>query len=161
MNKDLKENLVGGLILGGLVVALFGSYGANELSAPQGYSVNATFNRVDGLAEGADVQLAGIVIGKLEKMGLDKNYRAVLTLRITEDVKIPTDSNVAIHTSGLFGSKYLVLDPGGADETFKDGDAISFAQDAVLVDELLNLIIAQGRANQGDAGRSKKTSGGR
>lgn len=161
MNKDTKEILVGGLILGGLVAALFGSYGTNELSVPQGYAVNATFNRVDGLAEGADVQLAGIVIGKLEKMGLDKNYRAVLTLRITEDVKIPTDSNVAIHTSGLFGSKFLVLDPGGADETFKDGDEISFAQDAVLVDELLNLIIAQGKANRGDAGGSKKTSGGK
>ena len=74
---------------------------------------------------------------------LDDRYRALVTLRITADVKMPTDTAAAIHTDGLIGTKFVILDPGGN---------VSFTQDAVLVDELLELIIAEGMAREATKG---------
>ncbi len=123
-------------------------------AAADDYLVFATFNRIDGLVVGAPVRLGGIQIGTVDGQSLDVHYRAVTTLRIDSNVRLPTDTSVAIHTDGLFGSKYVVLEPGGDEEIFGDGDEITFAQDAVIVSELLELIIAQGRANR------KKRAGG-
>jgi phospholipid/cholesterol/gamma-HCH transport system substrate-binding protein len=93
------------------------------------------------------VRLGGIKIGTVEKQTLDKHFRAVLTFRINGDIPLPKDTSVAIHTDGLFGSKFVVLEPGGDETNLKDGDMINFAQGAVILSELLELIIAQGKDN--------------
>lgn len=152
MTSESKEMSVGVLILVGVCLLLFYTYALDRSGAAGGFTVKATFNRVDGLVTGDAVQMAGIPVGTVEAMGLDDSYRAVLTLRLQEGLDIPTDTAVAIHTNGLFGSKYVVLDPGGSETNLKPGDRISFTQDAVLVDELLELIIAQGKANRKQAG---------
>ena len=61
-------------------------------------------------------------------------------------VQLPEDTAAAIHTDGLFGSKFVVLLAGGEDATIKPGGAITHTQDALIVSELLELIIAEGRA---------------
>jgi phospholipid/cholesterol/gamma-HCH transport system substrate-binding protein len=156
MTSEVKEMLVGALVFVTFALALVYAYGSAKFTTPAGYTVTAAFNHVDGLSEGDSVQLAGIPIGKVEKMALDESYRSLLTLRINPGIDIPTDTSVAIHTAGLFGVKYVVLDPGGSEENLKPGDRISYTQDSVLVDELLELIISQGKANRaqrnGDAG---------
>lgn len=140
------------------VVALAGlvafSYAGNQISAKNSvsaYPVIATFNRVDGLFEGDAVQLSGIRIGTVGEQHLDENFRAVVTLNINSATKIPVDSAVAIHTDGLFGSKSVVLEPGVEDEMLKAGSTIQYTQGAVVVGELLNLIIEEGRARHAKA----------
>ena len=119
------------------VLALGLSYGGSRLKPVGGYALTATFNRVDGLSVGDDMRLSGVKVGSVEHQILDDRYRALVTLRTTADVKMPTDTAAAIHTDGLIGTKFVILDPGGN---------VSFTQDAVLVDELLELIIAEGMA---------------
>lgn len=156
MSPNAKEITIGGLAFLALVLVLGFLYGGRELTAraaSSDYLVVATFNRVDGLQVGAPVRLAGIQIGTVDGEYLDVYYRAVTTLKIDADVKLPTDTSVAIHTNGLFGTKYVVLEPGGDEEFLGDGDEINFTQDAVIVAELLELIIAQGKAN-----RKRRTS---
>lgn len=156
MSPNAKEITIGGLAFLALVLVLGFLYGGRELTAraaSSDYLVVATFNRVDGLQVGAPVRLAGIQIGTVDGEYLDVYYRAVTTLKIDADVKLPTDTSVAIHTNGLFGTKYVVLEPGGDEEFMGDGDEINFTQDAVIVAELLELIIAQGKAN-----RKRRTS---
>ncbi len=151
-----KEITAGGLAFVALVLLLGFVYGGRDLTnvARDDYIVVATFNRIDGLLVGAPVRLGGIQVGTVDGQSLDVHYRAVTTLRISSDVKLPTDTSVAIHTDGLFGSKYVVLEPGGDEELLGTGDEITFTQDAMIVAELLELIIAQGRANR------KKRAGG-
>lgn len=91
--------------------------------------------------------MGGIKIGIVESQKLDKNFRAVITFRINGNVKLPKDTSVAIHTDGLFGSKFVIFEPGGDETNLKNGDFINFAQDAVILSELLDLIISQGKAN--------------
>jgi len=163
MKKEVKEITVGGLGLLGLVLLFGFNYGGRDLTvraATNDYLVKAVFNRVDGLNVGGDVYLAGIKVGTVETQVLDEYFRAVMMLRIDGDVKLPLDTSAAIHTDGLLGSKFVVLEPGGNETLLKNGDEITFTQDAMIVGELLELIIAQGRARiaKGDA-KSDVTDG--
>ena len=121
-------------------------------------AIAAGFNRVDGIAAGDEVQLGGIRIGRVELVTLDSAFRAMLTLRILTDIDLPTDTSAAIHTDGLFGSKFIVLDPGGETEVLEDGDEIQFTQDSVVVSDLLDLIISEGKAKRAAAGSGAPTS---
>lgn len=138
-----------------VVVALLGlfglSYTGKQLSAEASvgaYRVTATFNRVDGLFEGDEVRMGGIRIGTVGAQRLDKNYRAVVILNIDNDTMMPIDSAAAIHTDGLFGSKFVVFEPGIEDDMLKTGDEIQYTQGAMVVSELLNLIIEEGHARK-------------
>ena len=147
MRAEVKETLVGAFIFLLFAAVLGVSYGMRGIpTAKSGYVITATFNLIDGLTEGSEVRLGGIPVGKVESTVLAKDYRAVVSLRIDDSVKLPADTAVAINTDGIFGSKYLELEPGGEEKKLKDGDSISYAQDAVIVTELLNRIIAQGEA---------------
>ncbi len=151
MKTDTREMTVGAatLAVGGLLLAVLYVGGeVRDKATGIDYLLDATFNRIDGLADGGDVRLGGIKVGVVESQRLDEHYRAVLTLKIDSDVQLPTDTSAAIHTNGLFGAKYIVLEPGGEDEILAEGDEISFTQDAVIVSELLELIISQGKANR-------------
>ena len=61
-------------------------------------------------------------------------------------IELPTDTSAAIHTDGLFGQKHVVLVPGAEEKILKSGGAITLTQDSVLVSDLLDLIIGEGRA---------------
>jgi len=119
------------------------------------YKVQAIFNRIDGLTSGAEVRLGGVQIGTVGGQSLNENYQAIIELLIDKAVKLPTDTSAAIHTDGLFGSKYVVLEPGGEEVNIADGGVITFTQDALIVSELLELIISQGKKQAKEAAEAK------
>jgi len=142
------------IIVGAAVVVVFalvfvvlpGGRDAATSAATGSYTVKAVFNRVDGLVEGDEVHMGGVRIGTVTSQSLDDNYRAVIGMTIDySDIKLPTDTSAAIHTDGLFGSKYITLEPGGEEEYLGEGGGITFTQDALVVSELLELIIAEGK----------------
>lgn len=164
MTRETREVLVGAVIVASLAFLFLQSYKASEIKAIGANVLTATFNRVDGLVVGDEVRLGGIRVGSVERMTLVDDFRARIAMRLDAGVRIPEDSAAAIHTDGLFGSKFVVLDPGGEETYFQNGDNISFTQDAVLVDELLELIIAEGKAkrvrkDRGEADAPAKTGG--
>ena len=148
VKREFREVAVGGIAMAALVGAIVLSYGDREVAAAGGYTIEAGFNRVDGITVGTPVELAGIRVGSVERLRLDGNYRPVATLRLASGLRLPKDTGVAIHTDGLFGAKFVQLDPGGDPEALKGGDRITLTQDAVVVDELLELIIAEGKAHR-------------
>ncbi len=147
--SEIREIVIGAAAVIFFAVLLAVSYGGRALLGGgdfSGYRLHVNFNRVDGLAEQAPVYLSGIEVGRVQQMALVENNRARVTLWIRPGVGIPADTAAAIHTDGLFGTKFMTLDPGGAEAMLKDGDSITFAQDALIVSQLLELIIAQGKA---------------
>lgn len=148
-HNPTRDIWVGATAVAALAGLFAFSYAGNQMSAGasvSAYPIIATFNRVDGLFEGDAVHLSGIRIGTVGVQHLDDDFRAVVTLNINSSMKVPVDSAAAIHTDGLFGSKSVVLEPGVEDEMLKAGDSIQYTQGAVVVSELLNLIIEEGRA---------------
>ncbi len=150
MTTEMREVTVGAVVFSIFVGVLVALYGGEETASGvgEGVRVTASFNRVDGLVEGDPVFLSGVRIGTVEKMYLDENFRARVTFWVDDSIMIPNDSSAAIHTDGLFGSKFIVLEPGAEEVALKSGDIITFTQDAVIVSDLLDLIIAEGKANQ-------------
>jgi phospholipid/cholesterol/gamma-HCH transport system substrate-binding protein len=151
MASDVRETVVGGLAVVGLAGLLAVSYGGERLKPETGYLLKANFNRVDGLLPGDQVHVGGIKVGAIAAQRLTDAFKAEVTLRIDPEVKLPADTSAAIHTDGLFGAKFVVLEPGGEDRTLKNGDRITFTQDSVVVEDLLELIIAQGKAARAKA----------
>ena len=67
-----------------------------------GYAVTAKFEDVAGLKERAPVTMAGVTIGRVEKIAFDpKGLNAVVTMRIRQEFnRIPDDSDASILTAG-------------------------------------------------------------
>ncbi len=155
--SETKSIIVGGIVV--LVLGLaFASISARHqmTTGPETgkYRINAMFNRVDGLIEGDEVRLGGIKVGSVTTQALDKNYRAIIGMDISTDVKLPKDTSAAIHTDSLFGSKFVILEPGGEEDLLASGEMITFTQDAMIVSELLDQIIAQGERTAKESKRA-------
>ena len=153
MREDSRNILVGVGTLAALAVLGSATFGGKSIgSVASGTVVRASFNKVDGLNPGDAVRLSGIKIGEVAGMRLGPNYSAVVDLRIDMPIDLPTDTSAAIHTDGLFGQKHVVLVPGAEDKVLTSGNAITLTQDSVLVGDLLDLIIGEGRAKLKKAG---------
>ncbi len=109
--------------------------------------LKASFNKIDGIQVGTPVMISGIEIGNVYKINLVENYPSLI-LQIQKILKISNDSSVSIQTDGLFGNKFISIEIGGADQFLKDGDKFSFTEDSILVEELLEKIIAIGEKNK-------------
>ena len=71
-------------------------------------------------------------------------------MMIKKNLKISKDSSISIQTDGLFGSKFLSIEIGGSDEIMVSGDKFSFTEDSILLEELLEKIIAIGEKTKKD-----------
>ena len=117
------------------------------------YSVYATFNRTDGLSIGDKVRLAGVDVGHVDKSILDEDFRATLTLKIREGTLIPDDSSASIVSSGIMGSKYIEIEPGGSEEYIENNGEFFYTQDAIVLEELVDRIISLGKAQRNSSGK--------
>lgn len=151
MNSARKETMIGGLVAGIGALFLISAYGSGggNASTSGGYDLTARFNRTDGLNIGSDVRVAGIAVGKVVHQSLNESYRSVVTLHIRDDIVLPTDSAALIHSDGLLGTKYVELEPGGAEEMLKPHAQIRYTQDSIVVEDLLTRILAQAKAKHG------------
>ncbi len=108
----------------------------------------ATFNKIDGVNVGTNVEISGIKVGQVERIFIKENYPQVL-FSVMNNIKISDDSSISIQTDGLFGKKFLLIEVGGSDNYLKNGDKFSFSEDAIIIEELLRKIIEIGEKNKG------------
>jgi phospholipid/cholesterol/gamma-HCH transport system substrate-binding protein len=107
------------------------------------YRVTARFDNIGGLAVKAPVTLAGVRIGRVTAIDVDRElYSAVVTLEIdTAYDNLPLDTSASILTAGLLGAQYVGLDPGGDIEFLTDGDRIELTQSAVVLENLIGQLL--------------------
>src|SRR5712691_10293447 len=111
--------ILGALALGYLSVRL----GRIELLGRGGYTVIANFPSVGGLKPGSSVEIAGVEIGRVEKISL-VNDEAEVVLWINDGINLPEDSIASLKTKGLIGEKYIRVSPGGSEKIIKPGGCI-------------------------------------
>lgn len=148
MKLETKEQLIGTLTLV-LLLAVIGvlNQSRDVSTGVDGHiRVDALFGRVDGIQPGAEVRMGGVRIGTVSGQRLDDKYRAVLTLDLFDKIPVPKDSSASVQTDGLFGGKYVAMEPGAEEAGLKTGDLIGYTQDAQVVTDILDLIISQGKA---------------
>lgn len=116
-------------------------------AANNGLTLHTSFQRTDGLSEGAEVRLAGIPVGKVTSMILNDRFQSKVILQLDDDILVPEDSAAVIHTDGLFGGKYIEIEPGGALDSLQDGDSIAYTQDSLVVGDLLERLTAMAKSH--------------
>lgn len=163
MQSRAVEMLVGLFVCLGIAAILVLTYRVSDLahqSDAAGYTVTAAFNDIGGLKTGAPVDLAGVRIGRVTDIKLDQNtYRAVATIRISDQYKIPRDSDASILTSGLLGDQYVGIGPGGAPDNMKDGDRFMITQSAIVLENLIGQFMTSFSGGSSDSDSGSATSG--
>ncbi len=136
------------VVTGAVVLLAAGGFGFYALAntgqkfAGNGYSLNATFDHVDGLSVGADVRVAGVKVGSVQSINLDtKTYQAIVGLTVQNSVSLTDDSSATVSTDGLLGGKYVALATGGDDKTLKPGGTITITQGSVNIEALIGKYI--------------------
>ena len=77
----------------------------------RGYRVNALFDTVQELKVGDSVKMAGVEIGRVEKITLT-DQKVKVTLKIHPDAVVKTDSKAIIKFTGLMGQNFVAIDFG-------------------------------------------------
>ncbi|WP_159841034.1 MCE family protein [Nocardia sp. CY41] len=81
------------------------------------YTYSATFSDVLGLHEGDDVRMAGVRVGKVEKIELGRDAKlkksvAKVTFVVQRDQTIYNDTKALVRYQNLIGQRYVALAPG-------------------------------------------------
>ena len=145
MNMVKLEMMVGTFMLIGILCLGYVSIklGKMEIVGGDFYSVTASFDSVSGLKPGARVEVAGVEIGKVDRIALDTKSgdRAVTHLKIKTGVKITDDVIASVRTSGIIGDKFIKLRPGGSENMLKNNDKIRDTESAIDIEELVSKFI--------------------
>lgn len=86
------------------------------------YSLSATFDDVTGLAVNDNVKIAGVVVGKVTGIKVDKGF-AKVSFQVQNRYKLPADSTASIRWRNLIGQRYLYMSSGKASDMLRGGDA--------------------------------------
>jgi phospholipid/cholesterol/gamma-HCH transport system substrate-binding protein len=118
MSNETKVGIFVVAIIITFIVLLL-KIGELNLSKPDTYTMTMVFSTVEGLKVGSQLEMAGVQIGTVERIALNRNYSAVVTAAVNEDVKIPIDSVASIATKGVLGDKIIVIKPGSSKNTIE------------------------------------------
>ncbi len=137
-----SELLAGAVVL--LVALGFLGYAVAHTgrAAGGGYTLHARFDRIDGLAAGADVRLAGVKVGSVLDTRIDpRSFQALVDFSVARDIHLPRDSSAQITSASLLGGAFLAVAPGGDDATIAPGGEVTITQSAVSLEDLLGKFI--------------------
>ncbi len=159
MRMRTVEISVGAFLLAGIFALVLLALRVSGLSVNTEagtYRIYASFDNVGSLTKRAKVSMAGVTIGRVVDIALDKNtYMARVTMDIDNSVdNIPVDSSAAILTAGLLGEKFIGLSIGGAMEFLQAGESIDDTQSAIVLEDLIGKFLLGSVNNSDDAGDS-------
>ncbi|WP_298266505.1 outer membrane lipid asymmetry maintenance protein MlaD [Geobacter sp.] len=144
MKRITLELIVGLFVLAGLLCLSWLSIklGKMELVGGDYYEVSAEFDSISGLKDGASVELAGVEVGRVDRIDLDqKTDRARVHLKIRVGVKLQDDTIASVRTRGIIGDKFINLSPGGSDKIIANNGTILDTESSVDLEELLSKYI--------------------
>ncbi|MCY1396167.1 putative phospholipid ABC transporter-binding protein MlaD [compost metagenome] len=142
MQTRTLEIGVGLFLLAGLLAFLLLALRVSGLTIGNSgdtYKLYAYFDNVAGVTVRGKVTMAGVTIGKVVAVDLDRDsYRGRVTMEISNKVdNLPEDSTASILTAGLLGEKYIGISVGGEEALLKDGGTINDTQSALVLEDLI------------------------
>jgi virulence factor Mce-like protein len=127
----------------GLLLYLWISFGGTIPLEPQGYRFSVEFPQAVQLGSQADVRIAGVNVGKVVSVGLDR--RTGLTRALLQiDARFaprPAGTRAILRQKSLLGETYVQLSPGNPNgPKLRDGGRLPQAQVAPIVqlDQILS-----------------------
>ncbi|MGC5702443.1 outer membrane lipid asymmetry maintenance protein MlaD [Pseudomonas sp. NFXW11] len=142
MQNRTLEIGVGLFLLAGILALLLLALRVSGLSPTtnnESYKLYAYFDNIAGLTVRAKVTMAGVTIGKVTAIDLDRDsFTGRVTMQLEKRVdNLPTDSTASILTAGLLGEKYIGISVGGEETLLKDGGTIHDTQSSLVLEDLI------------------------
>jgi phospholipid/cholesterol/gamma-HCH transport system substrate-binding protein len=79
----------------------------------RGYRLHADFNNIQELKVGDRVKMAGVEVGRIDKIELEEtNNKVRVTMKLRKKVLVRTDSTATVKFTGLLGQNYVSVDFG-------------------------------------------------
>ncbi|MBF0622470.1 MAG: outer membrane lipid asymmetry maintenance protein MlaD [Magnetococcales bacterium] len=144
MKQYRLELAVGLFVLTGLIALgwLSTKLARMELMGGNSIAIHARFSSVSGLKNGANVEIAGVQVGRVDSISLDmEDYEADVILLIDPHVSIQDDAIASVRTKGLIGDRYVKISPGASDLVLKNGDKLINTEPAINFEELISQFI--------------------
>ncbi len=142
MQNRTMEIGVGMFLLAGLLALMLLALRVSGLapgSSVDTYKVYAYFDNIAGLTVRAKVTMAGVNIGRVTAIDLDRDsYTGRVTMELDSAVdNLPVDSTASILTAGLLGEKYVGISVGGDEQLLADGGTIHDTQSSLVLEDLI------------------------
>ncbi|HEY6009128.1 MAG TPA: outer membrane lipid asymmetry maintenance protein MlaD [Geobacteraceae bacterium] len=144
MKKARLETVVGIFVLIGILCLAYLSIklGKMELLGGNYYEVYGEFDSVSGLKKGASVEIAGVEVGRVDRIVLaPKSEQARVYLRIGAGIRLSDDVIASVRTRGIIGDKFIKLAPGGSDKYLASGAKIRNTESTIDLEELIGQFI--------------------
>jgi len=142
MRVRTQELTVGVFMLIGLLALVFLALRVSGLSlqtSEETYRITAKFENIGGLTTRAKVTMAGVTIGRVTKIYLDReDFVGVVEMAINKDVdNLAVDTSASILTAGILGEKYIGVIQGAELENLTDNSEIYNTQSALVLEDLI------------------------
>ncbi len=121
--------------------------GGLNINASKYYTVHAEFDNISGLTSGASVEIAGVKVGDVTEIQLEKSEGdkpasyAIVSMKIKNEVKLLDDDIVSIRTKGIIGDKYVKLSRGSSDIIVGDGEYLSETESVIDIEDLIGKFV--------------------
>jgi len=129
--------VIAGLLALGYISIQLGGLGLFDTGT---YEVTARFTTASGLRNGASVEIAGVQVGRVERIALGGD-EAVITIRLENAVKLTQDAIASIRTKGILGDKYISVTQGGSEQTIPAGGRIRETEPPIDIEKLIGQFI--------------------
>ena len=143
MNNTKLELIVGIFVLVGVAALTYLAVKLGKLEVIGGgnqVEIQAEFDSVAGLKTGATVEIAGVQVGQVKRVGLNDD-RATLVLSVQRGVKLYGDAIASIKTRGLIGDKYVSISPGGSQKELPPGGKIRETESGLDFEKAISELI--------------------
>ncbi len=130
--------IIGALCVAYLIVVL----GGFDFLPSDRYALHGYFSSASGLKPGARVEIAGVEVGNVAAISMDKDRMvARVEIHIDKSIEISEDSIASIKTSGIIGEKYISILPGGMDMMLENGDEMINTESSLDIEGLVRKLI--------------------
>lgn len=139
MNNRKLEFIVGCFVLCGIGAVLYLALqiGGARLFGGDYYQLTAQFNSAAGVSEGSRIEIAGVPVGVVQRVELNEDFYAEITLELPGWLELDDDTIASIKTSGLIGDRYIRLSPGGSGIPLEPGEQIFDTESALDIESLI------------------------
>ena len=144
MNRRKTEFYVGLFVIIGIlcILYLFVNLGSVNFSRDRYYPVHGFFTSVSGLKTGARVEMAGVKIGIVSNVSIDKKQLlAKVEFSINKDIELSEDIIASVKTAGIIGQKYIDILPGGSDIMLEAGEEIYNTESSLDIESIVRKFI--------------------
>ncbi len=153
-HSKIQDTLVGLFVAAGIAALFYQALQVSNLgtyTSGETFTVSARFQNSGGLKVKSPVSVAGVKIGRVSSISLDKEtLESVVEMKIDSKYNnLPDDSDASIYTSGLLGEQYISIDPGpGLSGAFlKNNSKIENVSSAIILEEMIGKFLLN-KANQ-------------